>query len=189
MLPKLVLVEGLPGSGKSTTAQFLARQLRLAGHPASWHHEGETPHPVLRRPADSPMWAGYFADRLERWREFAAPFGATDRIWILLDRLGLSLVEAPAPSGAALRRVVGTYRGGGAASRRCAVALGGAGLVLDGLLWPSDPLLPLPSGGFEIESWPFELDFEEDGTGAVCAMRVTGPPLGWGRVDGVYERL
>jgi hypothetical protein len=158
----------------------------------------ESPYAAARGVSGVEGWLGY-------WREHAgiaddvlarSPLDilhvAGDRAAarrILLDRLGLSLVEAPAPSGAALRRVVGTYRGGGAASRQCAVALGGAGLVLDGLLWPSDPLLPLPSGGFEIESWPFELDFEEDGTGAVCAMRVTGPPLGWGRVDGVYERL
>ena len=44
---KLILVEGLTGSGKSIMAHFIARQLQYNGFPASWVHEGEVPHPVL----------------------------------------------------------------------------------------------------------------------------------------------
>src|SRR5687767_5330975 len=65
MVP-LVLVEGLPGCGKSTTAQFLARQLRRAGYRARWHYEEETPHPVFRRPAESTTWEGYFSEIVAR---------------------------------------------------------------------------------------------------------------------------
>ena len=107
----------------------------------------------------------------------------------ILGRVGLSLVEDPVLPESWLRRFAGTYRGGATIARQCAVSLRDGRLVLDGLLWPGNPLLSRTPDGFEIESWPFELDFEEDGGGAVRAMRVTGPPLGWGRVDGVYERV
>ena len=43
---KLILVEGLPGSGKSSTAQFICDQLQRNGHRARWYYEDETPHPV-----------------------------------------------------------------------------------------------------------------------------------------------
>ena len=44
---KLIIVEGLTGSGKSIMAHFIARQLEYNGIPASWVHEGEEPHPIL----------------------------------------------------------------------------------------------------------------------------------------------
>src|SRR4051812_16360717 len=36
MQPHLVLVEGIPFSGKSTTAEYVAAQFRLNGLPAEW---------------------------------------------------------------------------------------------------------------------------------------------------------
>jgi dephospho-CoA kinase len=44
---KLIIVEGLTGSGKSTMAHFIARQLQYNSVPASWVHEGAAPHPFL----------------------------------------------------------------------------------------------------------------------------------------------
>ena len=43
---KLIMVEGLPGSGKSTTSQYIALQLKENGLPARWFHEAEKPHPI-----------------------------------------------------------------------------------------------------------------------------------------------
>ncbi len=40
---------------------------------------------------------------------------------------------------------------------------------------------------FEVESVSFDVIFEDDGGGTVQHMRVTGPPLAWGRLDGVFE--
>ena len=44
---RLIIVEGLTGSGKSIMAHFIARQLQYCGIPASWVHEGAVPHPIL----------------------------------------------------------------------------------------------------------------------------------------------
>ncbi|MCF3650818.1 hypothetical protein [Synoicihabitans lomoniglobus] len=50
-LPRVIFVDGLPGSGKSTTAQRLCLHLNRHGHPARWIFEHEDPHPVFPEPA------------------------------------------------------------------------------------------------------------------------------------------
>ncbi len=48
MLPsRLIFVDGLPGSGKSTTAQRLSLHLRRQGYPARWSFEHENQHPLF----------------------------------------------------------------------------------------------------------------------------------------------
>ena len=80
---KLILVEGLPGSGKSSTSQFICDQLQRSGHKARWYYEDETPHPVaatrgLRNADDFQEYSrvarrGWrsFAQRVTRGREIA----------------------------------------------------------------------------------------------------------------------
>ena len=41
------MLEGLPGTGKSTNSHFLSMQLGQAGKPVKWIHEVARPHPVL----------------------------------------------------------------------------------------------------------------------------------------------
>jgi hypothetical protein len=43
---KVVLVDGIPGAGKSVAAQTIARRLRAAGQPVRWWYEEEVGHPV-----------------------------------------------------------------------------------------------------------------------------------------------
>jgi thymidylate kinase len=43
---RLVLVEGIPGAGKSSTCQLVRRGLDAAGRPAVWWHEAQRGHPV-----------------------------------------------------------------------------------------------------------------------------------------------
>lgn len=69
----LVFVEGVPGSGKSTTAQFIARQLTAHGQPARWLYEDERPNPLV---PDAPAagyrsWDQFVELRVERWRTHA----------------------------------------------------------------------------------------------------------------------
>jgi DNA polymerase III delta prime subunit len=43
---KLILIDGIPGSGKSTTAHFIARQLEKNGIKTKWFHETDMEHPL-----------------------------------------------------------------------------------------------------------------------------------------------
>jgi thymidylate kinase len=65
---KLIIVEGLTGSGKSIMAHFIARQLQYNGIPASWVHEGEEPHPILMDVGSS--IEGYMDEMRERWAAY-----------------------------------------------------------------------------------------------------------------------
>ena len=47
MRNRLILLEGLPGTGKSTNSFRLYEQLLLNGKETHWIHEVSQPHPVL----------------------------------------------------------------------------------------------------------------------------------------------
>src|SRR2546425_11635423 len=82
---KLILVEGFPGSGKSTTAQWLARQWQLAGRTCRWFYEQQPHHPVVDIPAgaDYKTWEEYFAYRRERWMAFTAETARGDALIVM----------------------------------------------------------------------------------------------------------
>lgn len=314
--PMLVLVEGLPGSGKSTTAQWIGHEMQSQGRPARWVYEQEEPHPVLgsvRGPSAS--WKDYLAARLSAWASFTAgarnsstatvmdstflqssifstlrrgfdpetiltyvervadiirpldpalvyflqpdPATAFRRIcdargiaWTLqhinandgtawargrnvsgfdglvaywrehsaicdaavgrsrlrtitVDSLSgdwpahrraiaefLGLNEssgAPVPD-ADLQRYVGRYRR--QTGPEVHVTLGRGGLVMNGLLWRGNRLLPRAPHTFVAEAWPFTLTFDVDARGAAARFRVDGPALPWAnRPAGIYEKL
>jgi len=67
---KLIFVDGLPGSGKSATAQFVALQLQRNKLEARWFYEVEEPHPVHYWDAGN---KDDFAQKsLQLWRALAA---------------------------------------------------------------------------------------------------------------------
>ena len=43
----LILIDGISGSGKSTTAQRLYLHLLRLGHDVQWFYEHDTAHPIL----------------------------------------------------------------------------------------------------------------------------------------------
>ncbi len=43
---QLILVEGIPGSGKSTTSQFIAQRIEQQAIPVQWWYEEEAEHPL-----------------------------------------------------------------------------------------------------------------------------------------------
>ena len=81
---KLILVDGMPGTGKSTVAQFIYLRLRGGGVPAKWYHE-EATHPV-RRFYDAKRhrtWSAYIDDVAARWVRYAKELENRNRIDVL----------------------------------------------------------------------------------------------------------
>jgi len=56
------------------------------------------------------------------------------------------------------------------------------------LVWPENPLIPISVNRFAVESFPFTVQFEEDGTGAIEGMVVTGAALLSGTIDRRFVR-
>lgn len=75
---RLVLIEGLPGAGKSTTAHLMSLHMARHGRPARWFYEHQTPHPIFHYPDIlAAIETGQAADELfasapDRWRAFAS---------------------------------------------------------------------------------------------------------------------
>ena len=78
---KLIIVEGLTGSGKSIMAHFIARQLQYNGISAGWVHEGEKPHPILRDVTTS--IDSYMAKIRANWITFIDQIKASDEVRVL----------------------------------------------------------------------------------------------------------
>lgn len=74
---RLVLVEGLPGAGKSTTAHLMSLHLSRHGRPSRWYYEHQEPHPIFHYPDILAAIEGgevrdeVFGQAPERWRAFA----------------------------------------------------------------------------------------------------------------------
>jgi hypothetical protein len=81
MADRIVFVEGMTGSGKSTTAHYIARRLRADGMDARWYHEEEPDHPLAyanfpRKPSID-LYRGeemerYLKELPEQWSRFAS---------------------------------------------------------------------------------------------------------------------
>jgi hypothetical protein len=84
-----ILVDGLPGSGKSTTAHLLCRHLKQHGIAANWIFEHDTSHPVY----DHSRIANYlitgefpsssFEKAPDNWRQLCATLAGTADVTIL----------------------------------------------------------------------------------------------------------
>jgi hypothetical protein len=102
--------------------------------------------------------------------------------------LGFRLLELMGSRGAELARFVGrypvTWRGQApldwariysrTASAECTVRLKNDDLVLDGVLWPENRLIPKARNVFYAESWPLEVIFETSSDGTIRAVTIQG---------------
>jgi DNA polymerase III delta prime subunit len=317
---EVIFVEGPPGTGKSTTAQFLARQLAHHGRAARWIYEEEIPNPfvppspppgvaawqdatweefadahvgrwrdfaraaadtagtivaesfllqrpvftMLRRDADhsaiealvnrfadavaalaptliylshhdpEASWRAVMAKRggnelaaaiqrsedwpftqsrglagldglLAYWRAHAALCGGIvswlpmtthvvdvasgtwpERRRRICELLAIPSDEAAPPARDTLAPLAGRYRSG---DDEITITLEEGGLVLRGVLWASNVLLPVPPGLFDVESWPLRVRFEDNAAGAPRVLRWEGARLWWGGPGGAYERV
>ncbi len=70
MKTNLIIVEGLPGSGKSTTAAMIADELRKKGKKVVCLDEGASEHPADYGVYDFPDFETERARILDKWRSF-----------------------------------------------------------------------------------------------------------------------
>ena len=70
-MKKLILIEGLPGSGKSTTAQWLHHSFRKSGLASRWFYELSEHHP-LTLPSDEGKSSGshLLSASVDMWKRF-----------------------------------------------------------------------------------------------------------------------
>jgi hypothetical protein len=90
---KLIIVEGLTGSGKSRMAHFIARQHRLNGIPARWIHEGELSHPVWVEGGDDDELARCTVEMFQKWPAFVQSVQATDEVVVIEAAFFNNLIE------------------------------------------------------------------------------------------------
>lgn len=70
--PRLILVEGIPSSGKTTVAGWIRSWLDERGVPALWSPEEQRDHPAIDRPTMRFCRESDFASRcVARWQAFA----------------------------------------------------------------------------------------------------------------------
>lgn len=91
---KLIMIEGIPGSGKSTTAQFISNILHSMGYKHKWWYEEEQGHPVyvyddykkMQKIIDDLSSGNYqkvIELALKRWNEFVADAQSSSEIIIV----------------------------------------------------------------------------------------------------------
>jgi len=80
---RVIFIEGIPGSGKSTFAQRLSFHLQKNGYQARWHHENDRNHPAI--PVGTPHEWNFqnIARRLRDWERFIAQAAGGHEIVIL----------------------------------------------------------------------------------------------------------
>ncbi|MCQ6559856.1 hypothetical protein [Paenibacillus mendelii] len=91
---KLICIEGIPGSGKSSTAQFISRMFGQLSFPHKWWYEEELGHPVYvftdaasAQQTVNDLSGGNYRDvivrALRRWEQFAEHVAASEEIIII----------------------------------------------------------------------------------------------------------
>lgn len=78
----LIIVEGIPGSGKSTTARFIALQSERNGLRTKLYHESAYQHPILLEKdiSDSVDWRSIY---LSKWNKFLAEHANDDAVIVM----------------------------------------------------------------------------------------------------------
>lgn len=92
---KLILIEGCPGSGKSSTAQHIGRQLQAGLVPCRWYYEEEQPHPTAVRMGihDPKGFRAFGRETLRTWRDFVSRAQRSDDVTIIESHLFQDIID------------------------------------------------------------------------------------------------
>lgn len=115
MPTKLILVEGPPGSGKSTSAYLLAEKIRRTGCSCTCHLEWDADHPI---PIGSDLALGNViatsrqreAEMLDHWQRFARERQGKQAVSILESRFWQTSLMLMYVNGHPLDRLFATQR-------------------------------------------------------------------------------
>lgn len=97
---KLIFVDGMSGSGKSTTAHYIARQIEKNGHKVRWFYEDEDDHPLAEMEQNKDESDADFAQRIlkdypQKWIDFVNKVKDDDCIYILESFLFQNIISNP----------------------------------------------------------------------------------------------
>ena len=87
---KLILVDGISGSGKSTTAHYIARQLNRNGIKAKWYQEEEKNHPLhvnlskqKKKENDVQYCNRFMIEFVKKWEKLVKKIQQDDTVYIV----------------------------------------------------------------------------------------------------------
>ena len=89
--PRLILIEGLPGSGKTTTGEKIVDFLEEKGLETKFYKEKDKKHPI---PLELDSADQYYQEVLNLWQNFVAALKNGDKITIVESRFFLNLVSS-----------------------------------------------------------------------------------------------
>lgn len=81
MKSRVIFVEGISGSGKTSTCQFLYRQYLLNGYDVRFFHEFHIPHPIHEWYLTDPQ--EWIDTTLSRWQKFVKETLSSDKIIVM----------------------------------------------------------------------------------------------------------
>lgn len=78
----LILIEGMPGSGKSTYARFLSVQFERNGYRTVLFHETTADHPIISR-SDIQDANDWMKEYIKKWRRFLSNQATEDSVFVM----------------------------------------------------------------------------------------------------------
>jgi len=112
---KLIFVDGMSGSGKSTTAHFIARQIEKNDFKVKWFHEEEKDHPLCfpapsEGETDADWVQRFLKDYPQMWIDFVEKVKDDDCIYIMESYLFQDIITDPVANNIEKQEIKNYFR-------------------------------------------------------------------------------